>query len=233
MLRDANWADCNIFCTFAAMKKSMERKVGALFDLDGVLLDSEGIYSQFWDAVEQQYPTHVPNFSTVIKGSNLHDILHGYYPIEDTRHRVAELLDAFQRDMPFRFFDGAMEFVSRLNHAHIPTCLVTSSDRRKMDALYCQHPDFASHFQGIVTGDMVSRAKPDPECFLLGAQMIGVDIDRCVVFEDSLKGLEAGRKAGAHVIGLATTLPHALIGPLSHRVIESFVGVTLDDLLPQ
>ena len=133
----------------------MKQKTGALFDLDGVLLDSEGIYSNFWDAVEAKYPTHIPNFSSVIKGSNLFEILHDHYPNDDIRHLVTEMLNNFQRDMPFRFFDGALEFVRHLQSSGIPTCLVTSSDNAKMEALYRQHPDFKSHFDGIITGDMV------------------------------------------------------------------------------
>ena len=113
----------------------MEKKIGALFDLDGVLLDSEGIYTQFWDAVEEVYPTHIPNFSSVIKGSNLFEILHDNYPDDETRQKVSDMLHAFQRDMAFVFFDGAMEFVERLNAAGIPACVVTSSDQRKMEAL--------------------------------------------------------------------------------------------------
>ena len=197
---------------------------GALFDLDGVLLDSEGIYTQFWDAVEAVYPTHIPNFSSVIKGSNLFEILRDNYHDDATRHRVSEMLHAFQRDMAFVFFDGAMEFVQRLNDAGIPACVVTSSDQRKMEALYRQHPTFADHFSAIVTGDMVSRAKPDPECFLLGASRLGLDIKDCVVFEDSLKGLEAGRRSGARVVALATTLPSDVLVNKADEVIDTFVG---------
>lgn len=204
-----------------------KKKIGALFDLDGVLLDSEGIYTQFWDAVEAVYPTHIPNFSTVIKGSNLFEILHDNYPDEATRQKVSDMLHAFQRDMAFVFFEGALEFVERLNASGIPACVVTSSDRRKMEALYRQHPDFASHFQAIVTGDMVHRAKPDPECFLLGASLIGVDIHDCVVFEDSLKGLTAGRASGARVVALATTLPRDVIKEKADEVIDNFIGYNL------
>ena len=204
-----------------------KKKIGALFDLDGVLLDSEGIYTQFWDAVEAVYPTHIPNFSTVIKGSNLFEILHDNYPDEATRQKVSDMLHAFQRDMAFVFFEGALEFVERLNASGIPACVVTSSDRRKMEALYRQHPDFAGHFQAIVTGDMVHRAKPDPECFLLGASLIGVDIHDCVVFEDSLKGLTAGRASGARVVALATTLPRDVIKEKADEVIDNFIGYNL------
>lgn len=196
------------------------RQIGALFDLDGVLLDSEGCYTQFWDSVDARFPTGIPNFSTAIKGSNLHEILHNHYDSPQVRQQVTEMLDNFQREMSYEFFEGAMEFVQRLNEAHVATCVVTSSDQKKMDSLHCQHPDFQAHFQAIVTGDMVSHAKPHPECFLLGAQMIGADIKDCIVFEDSINGLFAGRAAGATVVGLATTLPRTLIEPLADFVID-------------
>lgn len=205
----------------------MKKIKGALFDLDGVLLDSEDIYTEFWNAVEEKFPTGIPNFAHVIKGSNLFEILHDHYPNEAIRQEVTEMLLGFQRSMKYEFFDGAMEFVDRLNHAGIPACVVTSSDDDKMASLARQHPDFRSHFKTIVTGDMVRHAKPNPECFLLGAQLIGVDIHDCWVFEDSLKGLGAGRASGATVIGLATTLPRETIQPLCDMVIDNFMQLSI------
>lgn len=206
----------------------MKKIKGALFDLDGVLLDSEDIYTEFWNAVESKYPTGIPNFAHVIKGSNLFEILHDNYPNDDIRQQVTEMLLNFQRTMKYEFFDGAMEFVDRLNRAGVPACVVTSSDDDKMSSLYRQHPTFKQHFKTIVTGDMVRHAKPDPECFLLGAKLIGVDIKDCWVFEDSLKGLSAGRASGATVIGLATTLPRERIELLSDLVIDNFTQLTLE-----
>ena len=205
----------------------MKKIKGALFDLDGVLLDSEDIYTGFWNAVEEKFPTGIPNFAHVIKGSNLFEILHDHYPNDEIRQQVTEMLLGFQRTMKYEFFDGAMEFVNHLNQSGIPACVVTSSDDDKMASLARQHPDFKSHFKTIVTGDMVRHAKPDPECFLLGAQLIGVDIHDCWIFEDSLKGLAAGRASGATVIGLATTLPREVIQDKADMVIDNFYQLTI------
>ena len=73
---------------------------------------------------------------------------------------------------------------------------------------------------------MVSEPKPSPECFLLGAQQLGVDITKCVVVEDSINGLKAGMASGAKVIGLPTTCSREAIAPHCHKVVES---VTLMD----
>lgn len=209
----------------------MTKFKGVLFDLDGVILDTEGIYTRFWDAVEERYPTHIPNFSSVIKGSNLFEILHDHYADEETRNLVTDMLNEFQRDMKYEYFDGVEQFIKQLNEANIPACIVTSSDEKKMEAVYSQHPDFKSYFAGIVTGDMVSKAKPDPECFLLGAKIIGCRAEDCLIFEDSIKGLKAAQAAGGKVIGLPTTNPSDVVASYAHKVIDSFEGLTIDSLI--
>lgn len=204
---------------------------GVLFDLDGVLIDTEGIYTQFWEAVDRHFPTGVEGFAQVIKGSNLHNILHTYFPTEEMRAQVTEMLDNFQHDMEYNYFPGAIELLKELKSNGIGCCIVTSSDKRKMESLYSQHPDFPSHFDAIVTGNMVSEPKPSPECFLLGAKMLGIDIKDCVVIEDSINGLKAGMASGAHVIGLYTTCSREAIAPHCHMVVPGIDSITTQSLL--
>jgi HAD superfamily hydrolase (TIGR01509 family) len=199
---------------------------GVLFDLDGVLIDSEGIYTQFWEAVDRQYPTGVDGFAQIIKGSNLHNILHKYFPTEELRNKVTAMLDEFQRDMRYEYFPGTINLLNELKLQGIACCVVTSSDRKKMEALYKQHPDFASHFKAIVTGNMVNEPKPSPECFLIGAKMLGVEIKECVVVEDSINGLKAGMASGAYVIGIPTTCSRESIAPHCHQIIDSITKLS-------
>ena len=194
---------------------------GVLFDLDGVLIDTEGTYTQFWEAVDRRFPSGVDGFAQVIKGSNLQNILHSYFATEELREQVNDLLNDFQRDMRYDYFPGAIELLDELERCGIACCIVTSSDKSKMAALYAQHPDFASHFQAIVTGEMVSEPKPSPDCFLLGAKKLGIDIKDCVVIEDSINGLKAGMASGARVIGLATTCSHEAIAPHCHLALDN------------
>ena len=179
---------------------------GVLFDLDGVLLDSEGQYSVFWAAMDKEYSTGVPNFADYIKGFHLTRILK-YFADEEIRQEVLGKLLAFERQMLFEFFPGALDFVKQLRAAGVPMAIVTSSDKKKMQALFSQYPEFPELFDKVVTGDMVTRAKPDPDCFLMGAKQLGLDIKDCVVLEDSRNGLLAGKASGAKVVGIATTLP--------------------------
>lgn len=196
------------------------RKIqGVLFDLDGVLLDSEGLYSIFWRAMDERFPTGVDDFSNFIKGFHLARIL-SYFANDDIREQVVQALVEFEKNMRFEFFPGALALVKRLRDMGIPMAIVTSSDHKKMQALFSQHPDFPTLFDVIITGDMVTRAKPDPDCFLLGAQRLGIDIKDCVVFEDSRNGLIAARASGARVIGIATTLSADIVAPLSDLTVN-------------
>lgn len=208
-----------------------KNKTGVLFDLDGVLIDTEGTYAKFWSAVDERYPTGVPNFAISIKGSNLQEILSGHFPDAKVRQEVWQMLDNFQQEMRFNFFPGALELVHGLREAGIPTCVVTSSDQRKMDSLASQHPEFLPLFDDLITGDVVSRAKPDPECFLLGANRLGLDIADCVVVEDSLKGLQAGRASGAHVVGISTTYAPDLVRPLCDIMVSDIGQLTVEMIL--
>ena len=76
---------------------------GILFDLDGVLLDSEGQYSIFWEKMDKEHPTGVPDFANYIKGFHLTRIL-GYFDNDEVRKHVLGSLLEFERQMTFDFF---------------------------------------------------------------------------------------------------------------------------------
>ncbi len=177
----------------------------ALFDLDGVLIDSETLYTSFWERVGKQHRLPSPTFAYDIKGTTLNDILTTYFPEPEVRRDVDRLLHEFENEIVYPVFPGALEFVDALRAKGMKTVIVTSSDAKKMDFLFAQHPDFPSHFDAIVTACDVTRSKPDPEPYLVGAAKVGIAPEECIVFEDSFQGLEAGRAAGCKVIGLSTT----------------------------
>ncbi len=208
----------------------MTKKCGVLFDLDGVLLDSEGLYSIFWDQMDKEYVTGVENFASFIKGFHLSRIL-GYFETDEVRQQVLEKLLDYEHNMRYEFFPGALDFVKRLRQSGIPMAIVTSSDNKKMQSLYQQHPEFPTLFDHIITGDMVTKAKPDPDCFLMGAKLLGIDIKDCIVFEDSRNGLIAGRASGARVIGIATTLPVDEVNMLSDMTAHSVSELSIEQVI--
>lgn len=204
---------------------------GVLFDLDGVVVDSESIYTQFWSDIDKLYPTGVENFAIAIKGNTLQRILADYFPDNDVKQDILERIKDFEINMRYKPFAEAIRFINELKRNQFRIAIVTSSSQKKMDNLYAQNPGFREMFDAVVTGDMVSHSKPDPEPYLLGAEAIGVTPESCYVFEDSISGIESGIRAGATVIGLATTLPYDKIDGKAHLTINDFTGFHVGDML--
>lgn len=204
---------------------------GVLFDLDGVVVDSESIYTQFWSDIDKLYPTGVENFAIAIKGNTLQRILADFFPDDDVKQDILERIKDFEINMRYKPFAEAIRFINELKRNQFRIAIVTSSSQKKMDNLYAQNPGFREMFDAVVTGDMVSHSKPDPEPYLLGAKAIGVAPESCYVFEDSISGIESGIRAGATVIGLATTLPYDKIDGKAHLTINDFTGFHVGDML--
>ena len=205
---------------------------GVLFDLDGVLVDTESQYSIFWGKMGIEYNTGIPDFADRIKGSNLAAILNTYFPEKSVQDEIVAKLNAFQAAMTYEICPGVKEFISQLKQHNIPTCIVTSSDDKKMEQLFAHQPYFRENFSNIITGDQVTNSKPHPECFLKGAQKIGVDIKDCLIFEDSMQGITAGLASGAKVIALSTTCSIEQISTLTSVIIPGFKDFSLD-VIPQ
>ena len=196
-------------------------KKAALFDLDGVLVDTEGIYTEFWADMDARYPTGVEDFAHVIKGSTLESILSTYFPSADTQEAIVALLAKHEREMRYRLFPGVARLLGRLREAGMGIAIVTSSNRQKMDNLFAQLPELAKAVDIVITDGDVSHSKPHPEGYLLAAERLGVPASQCYVFEDSLNGLRAGRAAGATVVGVATTNSADVIAPLCDIVLTN------------
>lgn len=209
------------------MKKNND--IGCLFDLDGVLVDSERIYTKIWEAIEAQWPTGIENFAYKIKGTTLEDILERYFP-ENVRDNVTKELIRLEAMMIYEPLTGAIDFLDTLRKKEIPIALVTSSNNIKMEHLWKDMPDLKEKFDVIITGDEVKCSKPDPEGYLTAAKALGVNPQRCAVFEDSLQGVKAGKAAGAFVIGVAGTLKASDIAPYSDIVVNAVAEVSIDNL---
>lgn len=200
----------------------------ALFDLDGVIIDTEPQYTDFWEGMGRDFCPGIPDFAHLVKGQTLKYIFSTYFPDEALQQRVHAALFEFERTMNYPYIAGAMEYIERLQAAGIPTAIVTSSARDKMENLYRAHPDFASHFTAILTAEDCRRSKPAPDCYLTAAARLGVPIEQCVIFEDSFNGLAAARAAGGHVVALATTNPVEELRDKADRVIENFAEILND-----
>ena len=206
--------------------------IAALFDFDGVVVDTEPQYSLFWDEKGEKYHPEIPEFGHHIKGQTLTQIYSQYFlhPEGLQSEITRELLD-FETRMSFEFIPGVVDFMKELRRKGVKIAIVTSSNDQKMANAHRALPELKSMVDAIITADKVTHSKPHPECFLLGAEILQMPIDRCIVFEDSFHGLESGNRAGMKVIGLATTNPASSIADKASLVIPDFVDFTYEKMV--
>lgn len=205
----------------------MKELKAALFDLDGVVFDTEPQYTVFWGSQCRLYHPEHPGLEHEIKGSTLTQIYDRWFngPLEKERAIITQRLDAFEQQMSFIYIDGFEAFVNDLKQHGVKTAVVTSSNVPKMESVYRQRPEFRQLFDAILTSEDFAFSKPHPDCYQRGAQRFGAAPSECVVFEDSINGLRSGRAFGAVVAGLATTLPVETIKELSDVQLTDYQGL--------
>lgn len=205
-------------------------KIGFLFDLDGVLIDSEKEYTRIWSGIDACFPTGVADFAQAIKGTTLENILDTYFSAAD-QPAVKRLLYDSEQQMQYNYCDGAWSLLEELKRRGIPHVIVTSSKQDKMAHLRRQRPELFEMVDAIVDADDVTRSKPDPQGYLIGASKIGVSPQHCVVVEDSVQGMRAGRSAGCYVIGMTATFGRMRIEGEADEFLDSLDRLDLDKII--
>lgn len=203
----------------------------ALFDFDGVVMDTESQYTVFWDEIGREYLPQYEGFGRIIKGQTLGNIYRQYFQgVEAEQPLITERLNRFERTMTFEYIPGVERFMESLRANGVRMAIVTSSNEEKMANVYAAHPELKQRVDRILTAELFTRSKPAPDCFLLGAEVLGATPDRCVVFEDSFHGIEAGNAAGMAVVGLSTTNSAASIAGRCSTVIPDFQAFTYEKM---
>lgn len=209
----------------------MSRTKAFLFDFDGVIADTEFYYTDFWAEQGRKYFPEVEGFEINIKGRSLKTIFaECFSDMPEAQEEIKQALIEQEKQMVYRYVEGAQEFL-RACKGKVLTALVTSSSESKMRNVYQAMPLMRTAFDEIVTAADVQKSKPSPECYLLAAERLGVEPKECVVFEDSMAGVEAAKAAGMQLVALSTTLPREELLPLADRVIDNLLSVCPTDFL--
>lgn len=199
-----------------------------LFDLDGVVFDTEPLYTLFWKEIGKQFCPNVPNFEYVIKGQTLVQIYDKYFKGHDEKQKeITKLLDLYEQDMDYNYVSGFERFIKDIRSKGLKSSVVTSSNLEKMHNVYKKHPEFKSYFDAIFTSEDFDESKPSPDCYLKAAAYFDISPKDCVVFEDSFNGLRSGVASGARVVGLATTNSVAEIQVYTKEIISNYESFSL------
>lgn len=187
---------------------------GFIFDMDGVLVDSEPLY------MEQERLSYARH-GVVLDEAQLSRFVgttqrHMWSAIK-TEYGIADDLDCLMAEhhrqlmevlnsTPLPPMPGVTELLGVLKKAGIP-CAVASSSPRALVELILRNAGLPRFFSEIVCGDDVMHSKPDPEIFLMAAKRLGIPPSSCVVIEDSTHGVVAAKAAGMFCAGLLN--PHS------------------------
>lgn len=201
----------------------MKKFKAALFDLDGVVFDTEPQYSQFWGSECRRYFPDQPGLENTIKGQTLVQIYDTLFAsLVEEQPKITARLNDFECKMSFNYVAGFENFIKKLRSEKILTAVVTSSNKAKMAQVEQRQPLFRHFFDAVLTSEDFDRSKPDPDCYLKAAAHFGLSVDECVGFEDSFNGLKAVRAAGMYCVGLATTNPAETIWDLCDMVVKDY-----------
>lgn len=178
---------------------------GAIFDMDGVLFDTERIYQRIWREIAAARHIELDSsFPAAISGTNgaqMRQIVEDYYQVSDGTDIIDEctgkVKEELTRHVPMK--EGVLEILHFLQEKKIPMAVASSSSIQQI-AFNLEKADIRGYFAEIVSGRQVAHGKPAPDIFLYAAERIKQKPAECLVFEDSKNGVRAGYEAGCMTI---------------------------------
>ena len=185
---------------------------GVLFDMDGVLVDSEEYIRKasimmFLELGLETKPEDFMEFTGAGEDRFIGGVAEKYgFPINliESKARTYEIYTRIIKGK-LAPLPGVASFLSKCKSRGLKTALATSADRTKMEANLAEMGMSEKNFDAVVNGLDVERKKPSPDIYLLAAKLIGLAPCDCLVVEDAVTGVEAAKSAGAKCLGLTTS----------------------------
>jgi beta-phosphoglucomutase family hydrolase len=212
----------------------MDGKLGILWDMDGVLVDTGQFHFQSWMSTLSEYgfSFSYEKFRVVFGMNNestLHLILGENFTndlyLEISERKEANFRNAIQGKV--QLLPGVLPLLDSVNLENIPQAIVSSAPKANIDAIVSEL-DLESFFQTIISAcEMPS--KPDPTAFLTAARRLDVLPGKCIVVEDATAGVEAARRAGMKCVAVTTTHPAANLQS-ADLVVDRLDSITVADL---
>ena len=209
-----------------------------LFDLDGVIVDTAIYHYQAWKRLANELGFDISEeFNEGLKGVSRTDSLelilaHGGLTLPDEKKTELATqkndwyLELVSRMTPNDILPGVPAFFAQVRQAGLKTALGSVS---KNAPLILARIGMTDAFDAIIDGNKISKGKPDPEVFTKGAEELGLSAAECMVFEDAVAGVEAGKRAGMFVVGIGT--PDVLTK--ADMVAPSLEALTVEEILKQ
>jgi beta-phosphoglucomutase len=184
-----------------------------LFDLDGVIVDTAVYHYKAWKQLANSlgfdFTEHQNEQLKGVSRVRSLELILGWGGVTKTaeeQHELATLKNTWYVEMiskmtPAEILPGAKEFLEACRAAGLKIALGSAS---KNSPLILERTGLTAHFDAVIDGNSVTKAKPDPEVFLKGAEVLGVQPNECVVFEDAVAGIEAAIAGGMKSVGIGS-----------------------------
>ncbi|MGE4555676.1 MAG: HAD family hydrolase [Desulfovibrionaceae bacterium] len=201
----------------------------ALFDMDGVIADTNPFHRSSWRAFCAKHGLSLSekDLERRVYGRTNTDTLRDLFGLELSPERIHDLSE--EKERLFRQMatgklsplPGLAELIAELQRSGTLLAVATSAPPDNA-SMVLRETGLAQAFATVVDASMVARGKPAPDVYLAASARLDVPPRACVVFEDSLSGVAAGRSAGMAVVGLATTHPVSELAPLTDLCAQDF-----------
>ncbi len=183
---------------------------GAIFDMDGLLLDTERIYQEAWDECAKNYVDQVNievgRACAGSSGEQIQKVIQKYYPGIDGKALNKDVIQYYQEHVldDLQLKKGVVEILKYFKSKGIKMAVASSS----LEFIICSNLEkvgILSYFDSIVSAQHVKRSKPNPDIFLKAAENLNLQAEACYVFEDAINGVKAGLNAGCKTIMIPDT----------------------------
>ncbi|NOS55100.1 MAG: HAD family phosphatase [Cyclobacteriaceae bacterium] len=205
--------------------------IAFIFDMDGVIIDSNPFHKVALHQFCEKYGYHLTEeqLRNKIYGRTNKQWITNLFERElspEELHEFAEEKEGLFRDLyqhDIKALAGLDQFLEKMNGQKLARAIGTSAPRSNVDFVMAK-TNLSRYFPTILDDSFVEHGKPNPEIYLKCAAALGYQPNRCVVFEDSISGVTAGRAAGAKVVGVATTHTHKELAETDY-IIDDFTDL--------
>ena len=214
-------------------------QIGFIFDWDGVVVDSSNLHEKSWSILAKEINLSLPDahFKKGFGKRNsviIPEIL-GWSQekakIEQWGKRKEEIYRELGEKSGIQIIDGIHDFLKEMKLNNISAVIGTSTDRENIELAFGQL-GIENFFLDAICAEDVSQGKPHPEVFLKGADLLGLPPEQCVVFEDSLHGIEAATRGGMKAVAITTSQPASLLQEAgADLIVDSPIELTVNSLV--
>ena len=211
-----------------------------IFDLDGTMVDSLPYHHESWRIFFKNNNIEENDFTEILKeykGGGTLELMTSVFGNMYTKEELEKMTN--DKEVIFRDIykskiypiEGLKKFLDNLKESNISLSIGSNAIRKNV-IMTIEELGITNYFSSIICGDEVSKGKPDPEMYIKTLSNLKVNKDECVIFEDSIEGVEAGKNADIKVIGVTSSQSSEILKSVgAFETINDYTRINVDNIL--